>query len=264
MNKGKNSLVIKTESGDKALSENAWPEAVLVAVDTDPYDLVRKSVAIAAERSGGGKSLSQKIVPRSLDYFGWCSWDAFYSSVSAPNIFQGIESLQRGHTPPRFVIIDDGWQQTDLDSYPDVPTGFVVDDLNSEIQHFSNRHRHNEAFITAESRALGPAMRNITEGSSSGAALQELIEATGQKGGLQYHNLALEHEKKKVAFEKVPSTWIAFLHRKLSNVLDSAAGYLMGLLQVVFVSLYEIFVDPAANGSWYVLKVTNNCQPHIK
>ncbi|KAI8103223.1 hypothetical protein M9435_004565 [Picochlorum sp. BPE23] len=250
MNKGKNSLVIKTESGDKALSENAWPEAVLVAVDTDPYNLVRKSVVIAAERSGGGKSLSQKIVPRSLDYFGWCSWDAFYSSVSAPNIFQGIESLQRGHTPPRFVIIDDGWQQTDLDSYPDVSTGFVVDDLNSEIQYFSNRHRHNEAFITAESRALGPAMRNITEGSSSGAALQELIEATGQKGDLQYHNLAVEHEKKKAVFEKVPSTWIAFLHRKLSNVLDSAAGYLMGLLQVVFVSLYEIFVDPAANGSW--------------
>lgn len=253
MNKCKNSLVVKTECGDKALREHTWPEAILVAVDTDPYDLVGRSVAAAAELSGGGKSLCQKVIPRSLDYFGWCSWDAFYSSVSATNIFHGIESLQRGDTPPRFVIIDDGWQQTDLDSYPDVPTVSMGDDLNSEPQSFSKQHRHNEAFIAAESRALGPVMRNITEGSSSGAALQELIEATGQKGGLQYHSLALEHEKKKTVSGEVPSTCIACVHRQLRTFLDSAAGYLMGLLQIVFVSLYEMFVDPAANGSWYVL-----------
>jgi hypothetical protein len=35
--------------------------------------------------------------------------------VSAAGIAQGIKSLAAGGTPPRLLIIDDGWQQTDVD-----------------------------------------------------------------------------------------------------------------------------------------------------
>lgn len=38
--------------------------------------------------AGGARPLREKTVPGLLDVFGWCTWDAFYSRVSA-----------RGETP---------------------------------------------------------------------------------------------------------------------------------------------------------------------
>ncbi|KAF3782823.1 putative galactinol--sucrose galactosyltransferase 2 [Nymphaea thermarum] len=50
-------------------------------------------------------------LPSFLDWFGWCTWDAFYTDVTAEGIEEGLKSLTQGGTPPRFLIIDDGWQQ---------------------------------------------------------------------------------------------------------------------------------------------------------
>ena len=48
-----------------------------------------------------------------VDLFGWCTWDAFYSSVSARGVADGLEPLREaGAPPPGFLIIDDGWQVT--------------------------------------------------------------------------------------------------------------------------------------------------------
>ena len=33
--------------------------------------------------TGGAKPLREKALPGLLDVFGWCTWDAFYSRVSA-------------------------------------------------------------------------------------------------------------------------------------------------------------------------------------
>ncbi len=32
---------------------------------------------------GGARPLREKQLPEMLDTFGWCTWDAFYSNVSA-------------------------------------------------------------------------------------------------------------------------------------------------------------------------------------
>ncbi|CAN0910023.1 Probable galactinol--sucrose galactosyltransferase 2 [Linum grandiflorum] len=53
----------------------------------------------------------KKKLPSFLDWFGWCTWDAFYTDVTAEGVEQGLSSLSEGGTPPRFLIIDDGWQQ---------------------------------------------------------------------------------------------------------------------------------------------------------
>lgn len=50
-------------------------------------------------------------MPSFLDWFGWCTWDAFYTDVTAEGVDEGLKILSEGDTPPRFVIIDDGWQQ---------------------------------------------------------------------------------------------------------------------------------------------------------
>jgi hypothetical protein len=65
--------------------------------------------------AGNAKHRSRKEVPAAADVFGWCTWDAFYSRVSAAGIEAGLRSLADGGVPPKLVIIDDGWQRTDVD-----------------------------------------------------------------------------------------------------------------------------------------------------
>ena len=102
------------------------------------------------------KTRKQKQVPPIVDYFGWCTWDAFYKDVSLEKIRyekgqpsfslpssssplissllpysrsstfltpsrsllvltllfrRGLESFHEGGIFPKFIIVDDGWQQ---------------------------------------------------------------------------------------------------------------------------------------------------------
>ncbi|GMN36705.1 hypothetical protein TIFTF001_006214 [Ficus carica] len=52
-------------------------------------------------------------MPGMLDCFGWCTWDAFYQEVNPQGIREGLESLSKGGTPAKFLIIDDGWQDVE-------------------------------------------------------------------------------------------------------------------------------------------------------
>ena len=58
-------------------------------------------------------------LPASLEYFGWCTWDAYYTGVDVDKVHRGLASLSAGGTPPRFLIIDDGWQSTGEDGKED-------------------------------------------------------------------------------------------------------------------------------------------------
>ncbi|KAL4419946.1 hypothetical protein ABPG75_007044 [Micractinium tetrahymenae] len=111
----KDSLCLRLESGSPAVAATAWPSALLVAAGRDPYELTARAVAAAARLSGIARPRTEKPVPPSADVFGWCTWDAFYSMVSAAGIAEGLRTLGAGGTPPRLLIIDDGWQQTDVD-----------------------------------------------------------------------------------------------------------------------------------------------------
>ena len=51
---------------------------------------------------------SQKQIPKSLDVFGWCTWDAFYFRVSAKGIIDGLRSLKDAGVSPKLLVIDDG------------------------------------------------------------------------------------------------------------------------------------------------------------
>lgn len=76
-------LMLRVDSGNADVRTNRWDNLLYVAAGTNPYELVQRSVVAAARLSGGAKPLLDKAVPPSVDYFGWCTWDAFYSNVSA-------------------------------------------------------------------------------------------------------------------------------------------------------------------------------------
>ncbi|KAL5972343.1 flavodoxin-like fold protein [Asimina triloba] len=57
----------------------------------------------------------KKKMPDMLNWFGWCTWDAFYTDVTAEGVRRGLQCLQQGGIHPKFVIIDDGWQSVGMD-----------------------------------------------------------------------------------------------------------------------------------------------------
>jgi raffinose synthase len=85
--------------------------ALYVAVGDDPFDLIKQGFANVAEATGTFETLDKKKIPPSVDDFGWCTWDAFYSQVTPEGIVQGVEALRKEGVPPRILILDDGWQQ---------------------------------------------------------------------------------------------------------------------------------------------------------
>ncbi|XP_020588586.1 probable galactinol--sucrose galactosyltransferase 2 isoform X2 [Phalaenopsis equestris] len=105
-----NELEFCIESGDPFVKSSKFLEVVLVNYGEDPYHLVKESIKILHEKKGTFLPCENKQMPGMLDWFGWCTWDAFYHDVSPQGITKGLRSLSEGGTPAKFLIIDDGWQ----------------------------------------------------------------------------------------------------------------------------------------------------------
>ncbi|KAF5843132.1 raffinose synthase or seed imbibition protein Sip1-domain-containing protein [Dunaliella salina] len=80
------SLTLRVESGDHRVVAEKWDAVLHVSAGWDPYTLVEQGVQAAARLSGGAEPRATKLLPPSIDVFGWCTWDAFYSTVSAKGI----------------------------------------------------------------------------------------------------------------------------------------------------------------------------------
>ncbi|TVU40062.1 hypothetical protein EJB05_13510 [Eragrostis curvula] len=120
-------LQVCVESGDKAVQTSRAERAVYVHAsgggDSDsPFDAVAGAVKAVEKQMGGQEAFrhrERKRLPSFVDWFGWCTWDAFYTDVTAGDVTRGVRSLADGGAPPRFLIIDDGWQQIASDGKPD-------------------------------------------------------------------------------------------------------------------------------------------------
>lgn len=77
----------------------------------------------------------ERIYPERLRYFGFCSWDAFYSDVSAAGLEEKLREFREKKIPVHWLLIDDGWMQTkdrklcsiqeDCRKFPEGLKGFV-------------------------------------------------------------------------------------------------------------------------------------------
>ncbi|KAL9832710.1 putative galactinol--sucrose galactosyltransferase 2 [Arabidopsis thaliana] len=107
----KNEIEICLESGDKAVETSQGTHLVYVHAGTNPFEVIRQSVKAVERHMQTFHHREKKKLPSFLDWFGWCTWDAFYTDVTAEGVDEGLKSLSEGGTPPKFLIIDDGWQQ---------------------------------------------------------------------------------------------------------------------------------------------------------
>ncbi|KAK4484736.1 hypothetical protein RD792_007329 [Penstemon davidsonii] len=128
-------LEICLESGDPSVQEFEGRHLVYVAAGTDPYSLIENSVKYLERDLQTFSHRDNKEMPDMLNWFGWCTWDAFYTDVTAEGVKEGIKSLEKGGISPKFIIIDDGWQTVCMDS---TSTEAKFDDTAN----FANRLTH--------------------------------------------------------------------------------------------------------------------------
>ncbi|KAF6141457.1 hypothetical protein GIB67_021273 [Kingdonia uniflora] len=46
------------------------------------FELMRESIKILRKHKGTFCHIDNKKMPATLDWFGWCTWDAFYTKVN--------------------------------------------------------------------------------------------------------------------------------------------------------------------------------------
>lgn len=91
------------------------PLLCYLASGRDPYALIRNAGGDIAGALGTVVERSKKAVPAWMDLFGWCTWDAYYQSVSAESVLESLRFMQMGGLTPGFMILDDGWLDSDGD-----------------------------------------------------------------------------------------------------------------------------------------------------
>jgi raffinose synthase len=111
------SLVVVSETGDP-MTAGSSTLALYVAAGRDPYALVAAAAKAVSARLATGRLRAQKPLPDFVEWFGWCTWDAFYQEVSHAKVREGLASFRAGGVIPRWLILDDGWQ-----SQRKMPTG---------------------------------------------------------------------------------------------------------------------------------------------
>ena len=86
-------------------------------------------------------------------------------------LHQGLQSLTDGGIPPKLLIIDDGWQSTDIDSTlrEDVSDRLRLPEKNTELDETQGE------FIEAELEMLQMSAKNIPAGSALGKQLDSSV-----------------------------------------------------------------------------------------
>ncbi|MBA0573801.1 hypothetical protein Golob_001058 [Gossypium lobatum] len=226
----KGSLAI---AGDPAVDEFEGNHLVFVAAGSDPFDVItnavksvekhlqtfshreRKKVSHSVAEAGivlflfliHGIIIAFILVvqmPDMLNWFGWCTWDAFYTNVTSESLKEGLESLEKGGIHPKFLIIDDGWQSVAMDSHG---TEFRADNAANFANRLTNI-KENHKFQKdgkeghrVEDPALG--LRHIVTEIKQKHALKYAYvwhAITGYWGGVRPDVTEMEHYESKVVY----------------------------------------------------------------
>uniref|UniRef100_A0ACD5UCR8 Uncharacterized protein n=1 Tax=Avena sativa TaxID=4498 RepID=A0ACD5UCR8_AVESA len=147
------------ESGDPDVQTVEAADAVFVNSGDNPFKLIKESIKILSKIKGTFSHIENKEIPAYLDWFGWCTWDAFYKAVNPSGIDEGLQSLREGGAPPRFLIIDDGWQEI-VNEFKEVD--------NALLEHTTFAERlvdlkENDKFRGEACKNLGDLVKKIKE-----------------------------------------------------------------------------------------------------
>ena len=90
--------------------------SLIMTEDKDPYEAIRKGFEVLeSEKLIRTRLKKHKKYPETLNYLGWCTWNAFYHDVTHDGIIGKMEEFKTKGIPVRWVLIDDGWSEYNED-----------------------------------------------------------------------------------------------------------------------------------------------------
>ena len=114
---------------------------------------------------------------------GFCTWDAFYSSVDSDKVSAGLDSLRDAGVTVKYVILDDGWQSTALSSKgkdQNKSSNVKDKDKHKKLSKTSTSSTHHEDQMNHENSVVLVGKRADTEeddGELSGAQIDGNLAA---------------------------------------------------------------------------------------
>lgn len=111
----KGNVLISAESGSTKVKESSFNSIAYIHIFDNPYNLMREAFSALRVHMNTFKLLEEKKLPKIVDKFGWCTWDACYLTVDPATIWTGVKEFEDGGVCPKFIIIDDGWQSINFD-----------------------------------------------------------------------------------------------------------------------------------------------------
>ncbi len=90
--------------------------SLVIAAGKDPYQCCERAAEEALLYLGRESMMrKRRNYPEMFEYFGWCSWDAFYHQVSHRGILEKMQEFQEKAVPVKWALIDDGWLSADYE-----------------------------------------------------------------------------------------------------------------------------------------------------
>ncbi len=90
--------------------------SLVIAAGENPYRCCERAVEEALRYLGRESMLRKhRSYPEMFEYFGWCSWDAFYHQVSHQGILDKMQEFRTKKIPVKWVLVDDGWLSADYE-----------------------------------------------------------------------------------------------------------------------------------------------------
>ena len=197
-------LELCVESGDADTRATSFERALFVgAAESDPFAAISSAVAAAKSALRTFRVRAEKKLPGIVDYFGWCTWDAFYQDVTQEGVEAGLRSLIAGGAPPKFVIIDDGWQSVGTDKSAtdtDEPAGEDKPPLLSRLTGI----KENSKFQNVDDPTAG--IKTVVRAAKEEYGLKYVYvwhAITGYWGGVRPGEPGTEHYRSSMQFPKV-------------------------------------------------------------
>ncbi|KHN03606.1 Putative galactinol--sucrose galactosyltransferase 6 [Glycine soja] len=189
-------LQLCLESGDAETKTSSFTHALFVSAGIDPFATIHHAFRAVRNHLNTFRLRHEKKLPGIVDCFGWCTWDAFYQEVTQEGVEAGIKSLAGGGTPPKFVIIDDGWQSVGGDD----------DKQNSNSLQRLTGIKENGKFQKKEEPELG--IKNMVEVAKKKHSVEQVYvwhAITGYWGGVRPGVKEMEEYGSVMKYPKVSS-----------------------------------------------------------
>ncbi|XP_057983468.1 probable galactinol--sucrose galactosyltransferase 1 [Malania oleifera] len=199
-----NEMEICLESGDPAVDGFEGSHLVFVAAGCDPFDVITNAVKSVEKHLQTFCHRERKKMPDFLNWFGWCTWDAFYTDVTAEGVRRGLESLEKGGISPKFVIIDDGWQSVSMDANGIESKADNAANFANRLTHIKENHKFQKdgkEGLRVQDPTMGLS-HIVTEIKEKHALKYVYVwhAITGYWGGVRPGVTEMEHYESKMAY----------------------------------------------------------------